>query len=172
MPKKRPRLAPCCYIGQQRYFLTFCTSDRHHAFVDAERVQLVQEQILRAAATRAFAVIAYVWMPDHGHLLVEGQQDDADLCAFAHLAKQCSGHAYASVSTRRLWQPSFWDHVLREDEATWSVVRYICENPLRAGLVSRWEEYPFFGSGIMSRDELIRELVHHPPPVWKHSKQP
>ena len=61
------------YIGLHRYFLTFCTHDRRKRFVDAQRVNVVREQILRAASDESFAVIAYCFMPDHAHLLVEAR---------------------------------------------------------------------------------------------------
>jgi hypothetical protein len=39
-----------------------------------------------------------------------------------------------------------YDRILRHDEATLSVARYILENPVRAGLVNSPDEYPFSGS--------------------------
>jgi hypothetical protein len=44
---------------------------------------------------------------------------------------------------------------LRKDEEPRTVVRYIIENPLRAGLVQSAEDYPFTGSQIYSMKELM-----------------
>jgi putative transposase len=165
--RSRPRLAPCCYIGQQRYFLTFCTQERHHAFADRDRALAVLSQILRAAPERACAVLAYVVMPDHVHLLVEGLDATSDARSFVHLAKQRAGHDYSHATGRRLWQPSYWDHVLRDEESTWDVARYICDNPVRRGLVDKWEDYLFTGSGIMEREEFRREMASHPATSWQ-----
>jgi len=44
------------------------------------------------------------------------------------------------------WQRYGYDHVLRDEEKTLVVARYILQNPLRAGLVKRIEDYPFVGS--------------------------
>ena len=38
------------YVGLHRYFVTFCTDYREKRFVDAQRVDVVCEQILRAAS--------------------------------------------------------------------------------------------------------------------------
>jgi hypothetical protein len=38
------------------------------------------------------------------------------------------------------------------------IVRYIVENPLRAKLVVRLDDYPFIGSCTMTRNELLRSL--------------
>ncbi len=42
-----------------------------------------------------------------------------------------------------LWQKSYYDHVLRHDENLAHVVRYVLENPVRAGLVESFDEYPY-----------------------------
>ena len=106
-------------------------------------------------------------MPDHVHLLVEGLNDSSDLCAFVKVAKQRTGFAYTRSTLRRLWQPSYWDRILRDEESTWDVIRYICENPVRAGLVERVEDYQFLGSQLIVRDELIRELTVRPLARWR-----
>jgi hypothetical protein len=45
--------------------------------------------------------------------------------------------------------------VLRDDEATIVVARYILQNPLRAGLVSDVREYPFIGSEQFSIEQIL-----------------
>ena len=57
------------YVGLHRYSLTFCTDGRRRLFTDAAAVDLVVQQLLRAANEQKFAVIAYCFMPDHLHLL-------------------------------------------------------------------------------------------------------
>jgi hypothetical protein len=45
--------------------------------------------------------------------------------------------------------------VLRDDEATLSVARYILANPVRAGLARSVEEYPFVGSLVYELKDLL-----------------
>jgi len=106
-------------------------------------------------------------MPDHLHVLAQGVDAAADMCAFVHLAKQRTAFGYARATARKLWQPSYWDRVLRDEESTWAVVRYICENPIRAGLVTRADEYRFLGSGLMGRETLLGELATRPVERWQ-----
>jgi len=93
-------------------------------------------------------------MPDHVHLLVAGRSVTASLLRFVTLAKQQSGHWFAAWSEQRLWQTGFYDHVLRDEEATIAVVRYIFANPVRAGLTRGIGEYPFAGSAVFSIAEI------------------
>jgi len=92
----RPRRVDgCSYVGLNRYFLTFCVSDRRHAFVDGDVVQVVLAQFRKTAALEKFSLSAYCFMPDHVHLLVEATDQRSDLRRFAKLAKQRAGAAHA-----------------------------------------------------------------------------
>ena len=143
------------YVGPHRYFLTFCTYSRQRLFQTPERVDFVLVQIERSAAEEQFAVLAYCFMPDHLHLLVEGCSESSDCLRFIKRAKQFSAFHYAKAFGNKLWQRYGFERVLRDDEVTLAVARYILENPLRAGLVTRVEDYPFTGSRRFSLAQIL-----------------
>ena len=143
------------YRGLHQYFLTFCTHNRGRLFAKADAMEVVRTQIARASAEQRMSVIAYCFMPDHLHLLMEGQSDDADCRTFIARAKQYSGFSYQAAFGRRLWQRYGYERVLRSDEAAVSVARYILENPVRAGLVVAVQDYPFSGSSVYSLEQLL-----------------
>jgi REP element-mobilizing transposase RayT len=109
---------------------------------------MVLSQILRAARDEHFAVFVHCFMPDHLHLLVEAGSEASDCLRFIRRAKQFSGYVFSQTHGCRLWQRYGYEHVLRDDEKTFVVARYILENPVRAGLVTRVEDYPFVGSEV------------------------
>jgi putative transposase len=43
------------------------------------------------------------------------------------------------------WQKGFFDHILRNEESYCGKWSYVRENPVRAGLVKNWQEWPFVG---------------------------
>lgn len=45
-----------------------------------------------------------------------------------------------------LWQKAFYDRAVRKDKDMRKIARYIVANPLRAGLVERIGDYPFWGA--------------------------
>jgi len=143
------------YLGLHQYFLTFCTHKRARLFTKADAVEVVLTQISRASAEQHVALIAYCFMPDHVHLLVEGQSDNSDCRRFIARAKQYSGFYYQAAFGCRLWQQYGYEHVLRSEEAAVSVARYILENPVRAGLVVAVQDYPFSGSSLYSLEQLL-----------------
>ena len=143
MPFKQvPRLRSFDYLGPHRYFLTFCTCSRQSFFLHGDAVAHVTTHLSQSARDHSFAVIAYCYMPDHLHLLVEGCAIDSSLTEFARVFKQRSSFHWRESCGKTLWQRSYYEHVLRSDESTISVARYILENPLRAGLATRVDEYP------------------------------
>jgi len=48
-----------------------------------------------------------------------------------------------------LWQRSYFEHVIRDEEDRLRALRYVLENPLRSRLVTRLEDYPYVGSMTM-----------------------
>jgi putative transposase len=138
-----------------RYFLTFCANQRARVFTSNAVVDLVLAQMSRAAAENAFAVIAYCFMPDHLHLLIEGRSEVSAARVFIKAAKQYSGFYYSKAYGQRLWQRYGFDHVLRDDEKAVVVARYILMNPVRAKLCERIEDYPFAGSLVYPLPALL-----------------
>lgn len=143
------------YIGQYYYFLTWNCDCRQPLFVEADRVNLVREQFLRAEREAEFDNVAYTFMPDHVHKVIKGRTSTSDAKKYIKLAKQYSGFYHSKAFGSRLWQRYGYDRVgLRDDEPrAW--VRYVIENPARRGLVEKAEDYPFSGSSIYTMKELI-----------------
>jgi putative transposase len=159
MPSQHPEHLPSfSYIGPHRYHLRFCTDARRRTFTSNAPVDLARSQILRSSQEQQFAVIAYCFMPDHLHLLIEGETETSDCKRFIARAKQYSGYSHAVTFKERLWQRYGFERVLRKDETTKTVARYILENPIREGLVTRVEEYPYLGSFVYTLQQLLDSL--------------
>lgn len=125
----------------------------------ADCVAVVYLQFLRAAAGSHMAILAYCFMPDHVHLLIEGLSDDSDGRLFIARAKQFSGFHFQKQFGVPLWQRYGFEHTLRANEGVLSVARYILENPVRAGIVKQVQQYPFLGSNVYNVEEIL-EAIH------------
>jgi putative transposase len=146
------------YVGLYRYFLTFCTHQRQRHFAEAEPVEVVLRQILRAAEDERFGIVAYCFMPDHLHLLVEAGSESSDCLSFIKRAKQFSAFHYSKIFRHRLWQRYGYERTLREEDTTLAVAKYILENPVRAGLVTNPEDHPFSGSKTHTLSEVLEAI--------------
>ena len=149
------RLTAFNYQGFHRYFLTFCANHRSHVFTSKDVVDLVLTQISRGATDSAFAVIAYCFMPDHLHLLIEGKSEGSDCREFIKRAKQYSGFYYSKAYGAKLWQRYSFERLLRDGDKTVDFARYILENPVRGGLAKRVGDYPYAGSLTLPSAALL-----------------
>ena len=146
-PLRKPfRLSAEVYSAGHCFSATIVTSDRRPLFANASRANKAIA-CLRESATHLDAEIyAYCFMPDHLHLLArtpEGVRFDEFMRHF----KQLSGFRLPrEPGTVRVWQPSYYDHALRREEDLEVTLRYILDNPVRAGLVTQADEYTFVGS--------------------------
>ena len=144
MNSRRPRrLQSFDYRGEHRYFVTCCVKDRRAVFVDPTMIQVLSFEILRTCERRQFAVLAYVFMPDHLHALLEGRTSSSFLPGVMQVIRKRTTIAVQSFVPGCLWQSGYYERVLRRDEHTKTVIEYILNNPIRAGLVKNVRDYPF-----------------------------
>ena len=87
---------------------------------------------------------AYCLMPDHVHLLIE-IPEGISLEKVVHHLKTTSGYAIKQITGFSAWQTSYYDHILRREEALDDVARYIWSNPVTAGLVDDAGAYAWSG---------------------------
>jgi putative transposase len=104
--------------------------------------------LLHACARYSLVCPAYCLMPDHFHLLLLGTARHSDQrLAVRFLRKYLNG-----VFRENSLQSDAYDHVLEQDErnadAFEDTVIYIRENPVRAGLSTHWNSWPYAGCMI------------------------
>ena len=97
-------------------------------------------QIFPLLATHPRTLAACL-MPDHAHWLVSGETGWPD--DVRRLKSHTTQVAWRAGHRGRLWQRSYWDRVARSREDLLAVCEYLVTNPVRAGLVSSVEEYPY-----------------------------
>jgi len=144
--KKRIRLKDFDYESCYRYFITLCTSGKKAIFPDDFLVNWLIDLLKEKSIFFRFRVWAYCFMPDHLHLLIEGENLNSDMKRFISSYKQHTAFHYKKKYGQELWQINFYDHILRKEEDTLSVAHYIFNNPVRKGLTVDYKDYKFLGS--------------------------
>jgi putative transposase len=77
-------------------------------------------------------------MPDHIHALISFGTNEK----MSNTIK--SWKRYTSQKGNIDWQRNFFDHRMRSDDSFEEKAFYIQNNPIRKGLVSKIEEWPYF----------------------------
>lgn len=166
--RKKIRLLKSRYLGKQIYFVTLCSEKRHPVFANESVGHWLATRLLDVAARERFLIHAYCIMPDHLHVLLEGSQESSDLIRFVSSFKQETGFTYQKRFGRQLWQPKYYDHILRKAEETEAVAWYIWLNPVRKGLCPSPQEYSLSGSLTIDwRGRCGSKRSWSPP--WKRS---
>jgi REP-associated tyrosine transposase len=129
------------------YFITICTIHRQK-IRDLGAARRTFECYVRRARDEFGVVVGrYVMMPDHVHLFVRGG-DDFKLAQWVNGLKRAISVGLGATKKRPLWQPGFFDHLLRNDESYTQKWDYVRENPVRAGLVSLADDWPYQGEFV------------------------
>jgi REP element-mobilizing transposase RayT len=86
---------------------------------------------------------AYSIMPNHVHVLFE--VGNVPMAKLVQGWKGASARAANLVlgRTGAFWQQDYWDTFMRDGEHEERTVRYIRNNPVKAGLVGEWEQWPW-----------------------------
>jgi REP-associated tyrosine transposase len=99
-----------------------------------------------------FDLHATVVMPDHVHLIYSLRREDGWSYTLPEIMKTIKGRSarQLNVAFKRsspVWQEEFFDHVLRSNDRLVDRVEYVCQNPVRAGLVQTEAEYRWVWKG-------------------------
>ena len=146
MIKGRPPRLYRVFPDAPVYFVTLCSRDRQTIPWWRDAHEAFKHYAQRGIDQFNVAVGRYVIMPDHIHLFVSGGPGFILERWVAGLKRAMS----AKLGVRnQLWQPGFFDHVLRSDESYGEKWQYVRDNPVRAGLVGRAEDWPHQGEVVM-----------------------
>jgi REP element-mobilizing transposase RayT len=129
------------------FFITFCTQQRRKLLASDTVHTAFASFAMLAHLEQNVAVGRYVIMPDHVHFFVR-RPDDLELGRWVGMLKQALAKQIAA-GTSPIWQRGFFDHVLRNDESYGDKWNYVRENPVRAGLVTKADEWPYSGEIVL-----------------------
>ena len=129
------------------YLVTAATHQRIALFRDfcAARTasQCFEDRLVLGDAN----MLAWVLMPDHAHWLIQlGATTPLGICIGRIKSASSRGVNRACRRKGCVWAPAFHDHALRADEDVEAAARYLVANPLRAGLVERIGDYPYWNA--------------------------
>ena len=144
--RKTIRLQDFDYSSNGAYFVTICT--KHHRCLFWAH----EQAILNSSGTMVFEWLiqlsrkfpgihldSYAVMPNHVHMLLFLEQSQTSLDEVVSWFKTMTTNAYIrSVKAglyppfdKQLWQRSFYEHVIRNEQDLQETRKYISENPLK-----------------------------------------
>jgi len=148
--KAVPHRLTLIYKSEPLYFVTFNTMFRKPLLAN-ENVMTAFCDYARKGVGYNVGVGCFVLMPDHIHLFVR-ITGEITLSSWIKGLKHCLGAVIRDgYQDKMVWQPGFFDHVMRSDEGYMEKWAYVRMNPVRKGLVGKPEDWPYQGE-IVSID--------------------
>jgi len=133
------------YTEAPVYFLTAVTHERRKILADDGSHEAFR-RFCTAARDRGVLVGRYVLMPDHLHVFVCIPPGAVGLSEWMKSMKNSLSKHWRSYGIEAPhWQKGFFDHLLRSEESHAEKWKYVRENPVRAGLCTGAEDWPYAG---------------------------
>lgn len=127
------------------YFITIRTANNQPYLLNERVAKVITDELEFRRINKEIKLFCYCIMPDHIHILLSltdrYQKSLQNLVsAFKRYTTRVTNELF---SIKPLWQKNFYDHVVRKEELLLEITEYILNNPVRKGIVSNWEEYPY-----------------------------
>lgn len=138
--RPEPQAAP-----SRIHLVTVQAAHRQTPFGDFEVARCVAEVGSSRAVWRDGRLLAWVLMPDHWFGLVEVGALDSLAIAVARMKTRTTRAVHRQqAATGKLWDVAFEERPLAADEDVTHAARCLVARPLRAGLVQKIGDYPFW----------------------------
>ena len=132
------------YVPNAVYFIVGVTKARRAIFADEANMRLLRETLHRVKELYPFKMHAYVFLPDHFHILIfVPETTNVSKLMQSWQRNFTLNYKAARGITRslRLWQRGFWDHVIRDADDYEQHFHYIHYNPVKHGYARRAGDY-------------------------------
>ena len=169
------------------YYLTSVAHDRLPIFQKDLVKQIVCDALNEARKSGEILIFAYVIMLDHPHLITDGHREISDVLRFTngiaakrvldYLKENNFESSLAKLrqeEQRKGYKYSLWQHHpdafrITGEETFMQKVNYIHQNPVRAGLVEKAEDYRYSSVRLWKGNPLDDEpfLTDHKLIRWR-----
>lgn len=107
--------------------------------------QVVADSLQHCAEQNYFHLWAYCIMSNHVHLLVKHREEAPLLTDILQRHKGYTGSQCNKLLLRNgpFWWEESYDHLVRDEAELHRIAWYILQNPVKAGLVARWQDWPY-----------------------------
>jgi len=124
------------------YLVTTNVKDRRPLFSERSCCQIVINGIRFLRTYLGHRVHAYALMPDHVHLVVT-PRESSNVSQIMHGLKLHTAREIGVLlgSKGGIWQARFYEQALRTPKDVEEAILYVHDNPIKAGLADRPEDY-------------------------------
>ena len=125
-------------------FVTTNLHNRVPLFNERRFAQIVLNAIGWLEDNRKIDLIIAVLMPNHLHMILGLEENSLE--KVMHSLKSFTSNQINKERGFRgtVWQSGYFEKIIRGEGHMRELISYCLANPVKAGLVDTWEEYPYF----------------------------
>ncbi len=132
--RKNIRLKHYDYASNGYYFVTICANFRRQYLSKLKIKQLVVAELaLLEKRFSGLSIDYFVLMPNHAHIILKIEESEVCLSkiiqAFKSITTLKAKQALPLQIKGKLWQPNYYEHVIRDENALKNIREYIVNNP-------------------------------------------
>jgi len=135
------------YIPNALVFITTNTRNHKRYFSSETNINLLLQTVENVKGIHPFTLLAYVILPDHFHWILIAEDDYGNFSKVMQSIKWNYTYNFKKEhkinQSIKLWQPRFWDHVIRNEQDLENHMDYIHWNPVKHELVAFPGEWSF-----------------------------
>jgi putative transposase len=133
------------------FFTTSVTANRRRLFQTERNAELLLRVLQENRQQGRFQLHAYVIMPDHIHLLLTPAENVSLEKAMQYIK---GGFSFQLKSPFDVWERSFKEHRIKDEQDYIQHLHYVEQNPVRAGLSPTAEHFPYSSASSQQIDPL------------------
>ena len=142
------------------YHVMLRGADKRSIFSDDEDCERFLDAVKRAKRESGFQIYAYCLTGNHVHILLKEGKEPLEVIFKRIGSSYVYYYNWKYQLHGHLFQDRFRSEPVEDDAYFMDVLRYICQNPLNAGLCEKITDYPWLGcSGITTEEN---ELLDDP----------
>jgi putative transposase len=138
------------YIPNAWIFITCVTHNRIPYLESGTQIKSFWQVLTNVQKIHPFHLFAYALLPDHFHWIMRVSEATSNFSTVLQSVKRnytLELKRVEEISTPLVvWQPRFWDHVIRDEEDFSRHFDYIHYNPVKHGYINQpglWEHSSF-----------------------------
>ncbi len=147
------------------YFFTVNLQQRQGNTLLTQHIDELRSAVALVKKHHPFIIHGWVVLPKHLHCVIELPENDSDYSTRWRLIKMAFSKAIPKTEKRShvrirrgergIWQRRYWEHLIRDEADYRAHMDYVHINPVKHGLVTRVNDWPY-----STFHGLVREGVY------------
>ena len=143
--------AQLAYLEQRKFFAKWDkaldAAQSGPTWLKDQRIAALLSESLHYRNGREYELVAFCIMPNHGHLVCAPLKDEHGTTqSLTKMMHSLKGRVARKANlflgqSGKFWQHENYDHVVRNDAELKRIVRYVVNNPVKASLVEKPEDW-------------------------------